>query len=83
MVLALIAAKAAKDRDGSKLGAFFVIVPGIWAMEILFLLIIVGYVAGLLILTSQRMRLTRSSLPIGVGIGAVTAGVLYAFAPLG
>ena len=32
MVLALIAAKAVKDRDGSKLGAYFAVVPGIWVM---------------------------------------------------
>jgi hypothetical protein len=83
VVLALIAAKAAKDRDGSKLGAYFVIVPGEWFMEIVFLLVIGCYVVGLLILTSQRMRLTRSSLPIGIGVGTVTAGVLYAFAPFG
>ena len=83
MVLALIAAKAVKDRDGSKLGAYFVVVPGLWVLEIVLLLVIVGYVAGLLILTSERVRLTRSGLPIGIGFGAVTAGVLYALAPLG
>ena len=83
MVLALIAAKAVKDRDGSKLGAYFAVVPGIWAMEILLLLVIAAYVAGLLILTSQRVRLTRWILPIGIGFGAVTAGVLYALAPFG
>ena len=83
MVLALIAAKAVKDRDGSKLGAYFVVVPGIWVMEILLLLVIAAYVAGLLILTSQRVRLTRWILPAGIGFGAVTAGVLYALAPFG
>jgi Domain of unknown function (DUF1707) len=83
MVLVLIAAKAVKDRDGSKLGAYFVIVPGIWVLEIILLLVIVGYVAGLLILTSQRIRLTRSSLPVGIGGGAVTAGMLYALVPFG
>jgi Domain of unknown function (DUF1707) len=83
MVLALIAAKAVKDRDGSKLGAYFAVVPGIWAMEILLLLVIAAYVAGLLILTSQRVRLTRWILPIGIGFGAAAAGVLYALAPLG
>jgi Domain of unknown function (DUF1707) len=83
MVLALIAAKTVKDRDGSKLGAYFAVVPGIWAMEILLLLVIAAYVAGLLILTSQRVRLTRWILPIGVGCGAATAGVLYALAPFG
>ena len=83
MVLALIAAKAVKDRDGSKLGAYFVVVPGIWVMEILLLLVIAAYVAGLLILTSERVRLTRWILPTGIGFGAVTAGVLYPLAPLG
>ena len=80
VVLALIAGKAAKDRDGSKLGAYFAV---IWPAEILLLLVIGGYVAGLLMLTSRRMRLTRSSLPIGIGAGAVTAGVLYAVTPFG
>ncbi len=83
MVLALIAAKTVKDRDGSKLGAYFAVVPGIWAMEILLLLVIAAYVARLLILTSQRVRLTRWILPIAIGFGAATAGVLYALAPLG
>jgi hypothetical protein len=83
MVLALIAAKAAKDRYGSKLGAYFVIVPGLWAMEIVLLLVIAGYVAGLFILTSERIRLARWGLPIGIGFGAVTAGVLYVLAPFG
>ena len=83
MVLALIAAKTVKDRYGSKLGAYFAVVPGIWAVEILLLLVIAAYVAGLLILTSQRVRLTRWILPIGIGFGAATAGVLYALAPLG
>ncbi|HEX7266356.1 MAG TPA: DUF1707 domain-containing protein [Streptosporangiaceae bacterium] len=82
-VLALIAAKAVKDRYGSKLGAYFVIVPEFWVLEFVLLLVIVGYVAGLLILTSQRVRLTRWGLPAGIGFGAVTAGVLYALAPFG
>jgi hypothetical protein len=83
MVLALIAAKAVKDRYGSKLGAYFVIVPEFWVLEILLLLVIVGYVAGLFILTSERIRLTRWGLPVGIGFGAVTAGMLYVLAPFG
>jgi hypothetical protein len=83
LVLALIAAKTVKDRLGSKLGAYFVVVPGIWVMEILLLLIIASYVAGLLILTSQRVRLIRWTVPIAIGLGAVTGGVLYALAPFG
>ncbi|HEY3981618.1 MAG TPA: DUF1707 domain-containing protein [Streptosporangiaceae bacterium] len=83
LVLALIAAKAVKDRAGSRLGAYFAVVPGIWAIEILLLLVIAAYVAGLLILTSRRVRLTRWILPAGTGLGAATAGVLYALAPAG
>jgi hypothetical protein len=83
LVLALIAAKAVKDRDGSRLGAYFVVVPGLWALEIVLLLVIVGYLAGLLILTSQRVRFTRWGLPGGIGFGALTAGVLYPLAPFG
>ena len=84
MVLALIAAKTVKDRLGSKLGAYFPVIPGVWALQIVLLLVIAAYVAGLLILTSRRrVRLARWILPIGIGFGAVTAGVLYALAPLG
>jgi Domain of unknown function (DUF1707) len=83
MVLVLIAAKAVKDRDGSRLGAYFVMVPGLWALEIVLLLIIVGYLAGLLILTTERVRFTRWGLPAGFGLGVVTAGVLYPLAPFG
>jgi len=84
MVLALIAAKAVKDRLGSKLGAYFPVIPPVWALQMLLLLVIAAYVAGLLILTSQqRVRLARWILPAAVGFGAVTAGVLYPLAPLG
>jgi hypothetical protein len=46
-------------------------------------LVLAAYVAGLLVLTSQRVRLARWILPTGIGLGAATAGVLYALAPLG
>ena len=84
MVLALIAAKTVKDRLGSKLGAYFPVIPPVWALQIVLLLVIAAYVAGLLILTSQqRVRLARWILPTAIGFGAVTAGVLYPLAPLG
>ncbi|MGH3395880.1 MAG: hypothetical protein ACRDPO_14450 [Streptosporangiaceae bacterium] len=83
LVLILIAAKAVKDRDGSKLGQYFVVVSGLWAMEILLLLVIAAYAAGPLVLTSRRLRLTRWSLPAAVGLGAITAGALYPLAPFG
>jgi len=81
-VLASLEGDPTAWRHG-KLGAYFVIVPEFWVLEIVLLLVIVGYVAGLLILTSQHVRLTRWGLPVGIGFGAATAGVLYALAPFG
>ena len=52
-------------------------------MDVGFLLILAGYVAGLLILTSRRVQFTRRVLPLALGIGALTAGVLYLLAPFG
>lgn len=83
VVLALTAATAVQQRIGSQLGGYFPVILPVWAMDVGFLLIIAGYVAGLLILTSRRVRLTRRVLPTALGIGALTAGVLYALAPFG
>jgi hypothetical protein len=83
VVLALIAATAVQERIGSQLGAYSPVILPIWAMDVGFLLIIAGYVAALLILTSRRFRFTRRVLPMALGIGALTAGVLYPLAPFG
>jgi hypothetical protein len=82
-VLALIAATAVQQRIGSQLGGYFPVILPIWAMDVGFLLILAGYVAGLLILTSRRGQFTRRILPLALGIGALTAGVLYPLAPFG
>jgi hypothetical protein len=47
------------------------------------LLIIAGYVAILLWLTSERAQLSRSTLAIGTGTGLLLGLVMYAVAPLG
>jgi hypothetical protein len=83
VVLALIAATAVQQRIGSQLGRYFPVILPIWAMDVGFLLIIAGYVAGLLILTCRRVVFTRRVLPLALGIGALTAGVLYLLAPFG
>jgi hypothetical protein len=83
VLLALIAATAVQQRIGSQLGAYFPVILPVWAMDVGFLLVVAGYVAGLLILTSRRVQFTRWILPVALGIGTVTAGVLYALAPLG
>jgi hypothetical protein len=84
LVLALIATKTVKDRLGSKLGFYFAIAPGEWVLQVVLLLLVLAYVAGLLILTSQRsVRLARGTLPTVTGLGAVTGGVVYALNPFG
>ena len=83
VVLALIAATAVQQRTGSQLGGYFPVILPIWAMDVGFLLIVAGHVAGLLILTSRRVQFTRRVLPLALGIGALTAGVLYSLAPFG
>ena len=40
---------AVKHRIGSQLGVYFPVIPPVWAMYAGFLLILAGYVAGLLI----------------------------------
>ena len=54
-----------------------------WPGEILILLIIAGYVAILLWLTSQRSQLSPSTLAVGTGTGLLLGLVMYAVAPLG
>ena len=83
MVLALIAATAVQQRIGSQFGGYFPVILPIWAMDVGFLLILAGYVAGLLILTSRRVQFTRRILATALGTGALTAGVLYPLAPFG
>jgi hypothetical protein len=83
VVLALIAATAVQQRIGSQLGAYFPVMLPVWAMDVGFLLILTGYVTGLLILTSRRVQFTRRVLPTALGTGALTAGLLYALAPFG
>ncbi len=83
VILGLIAATAVQQRIGSQLGKYSPVILPIWAMDVGFLLIIAGYVAGLLILTSRRVQFTRRLLPIALGIGALTAAVLYPLAPFG
>src|SRR5205823_8874447 len=78
-----VAATAVQERIGSQLGGYFPVILPVWAMDVGFLLIIAGYVAGLLILTCRRVQFTRRVLPLALGIGALTAGVLYAVAPFG
>lgn len=83
LIIVLIAAKAVKDRDGRQLGLYFSTSSTGWIMQIVLFGVISAYVAGLLILTSQRVRPIRWALPAVIGLAAVTAGILYPVDPFG
>ena len=75
IVLTLITARAVEDREGQKLGAYFHVagpVAGLMVPRAR------GYTAAILIITSQRIRLTSSTLAIAIGAGSLTGIALYA-----
>jgi len=79
VVLAVIAGHAVEERDGEELGAYFSSGAGM-PMSVLagiFAAALAGYAGAILILTSQRVRLTRSALPIVIGTGTLTGVALY------
>lgn len=78
VVLALIAAQAVQAREGQKLGAYF---HDFGIVRGALLLVVAGYAAVMLIATSDRVRLTRSTVPIAIGTATVV--VLFAFAGTG
>jgi hypothetical protein len=75
VVLALVAGEAVEAREGQKLGAYFHAGGKVAGVMVL---VIAGYTAAILILTSHRVRLTRSALPIAIGTGTLTGVALYA-----
>ena len=75
IVLALITAKAVEAREGEKLGAYF---HAAGKVAGLMFLVLAGYTAAIMILTSQRIRLRRSALAIAIGTGSLTGVALYA-----
>jgi hypothetical protein len=80
VVLAVIAGHAVEEREGEKLGAYFFSGAGMSmsALAGIFAVVLAGYAAAILIVTSQRVQLTRSALAIAVGSGTLTGVALYA-----
>jgi ABC-type multidrug transport system permease subunit len=75
VVLALVTGEAVEAREGQKLGAYFADGGKVAGVMVL---VIVGYTAAILILTSHRVRLTRSALPIAIATGTLTGVALFA-----
>ncbi len=75
LVLTLTAAIAVQAREGETLGVYFHdggIVTGVM------ILVLAGYAAGILAMTSARVRLTASALRIATAAGLLTGAALYA-----
>ena len=83
VVLALITGHAVQTREAEKLGVYFGqgLVGSSWLGAGILALTLAGYAAAILILTSQRVRLDRSVLPIAIGTGTLAAVAVYAQAP--
>jgi hypothetical protein len=54
-----------------------------WFAQIVFLVVMAGYVAAILALTAPRLRVAPATLAAGTGAGIVLGAVMYAVAPLG
>jgi hypothetical protein len=81
-VLALMAAKASAPRAGDN-GFTGPALQFAWFTEILFLVIMAGYVTAILVVTGRRPRVAPATLAIGTGAGIALGVVMYAVAPLG
>jgi hypothetical protein len=80
VTLAVIAGHAVEEGEGEKLGAYFSSGAGMptSVLASIFAVVLAGYAAAILMLTSQRVRLTRCALPVVLGTGTLTGVALYA-----
>jgi hypothetical protein len=82
LVAALVLVKAAVERHEFAQLAGRPALTGIWAGEIAFLIVIAGYLAGLLAITAQRPPASRAAVVIGIGTGVLLGVAVYALRPL-
>jgi hypothetical protein len=82
-VFALVLVKAEVERSEYAVHSGRAWLAGFWAGEIIFLLVIAAYVAGVLALTAQRPPFSPVALAIGTGAGAMAGLLMYALPPVG
>jgi hypothetical protein len=80
-ILALVLVKAAVERFGyaSAAGA----APFLWTGEIIFLVVVAAYVAGILAVTARRTSAAPATLVIGTAAGVAFGVLIFALGPLG
>ena len=81
-VLALILVKADVQRSEYAAPAGRPWPAGLWAGEIVFLVVAAAYITGLLAVTSRRPPVAPAALAIGTGAGLAMGLALYALPPL-
>jgi hypothetical protein len=82
LVAALVLVKATVERHEFAQLAGRPALTGIWAGEIVFQVVIAGYLAGLLAITAQRPPASRAAVVIGIGTGILLGLAVYALRPL-
>lgn len=81
-VVGLLAEKARVEHLEFAAAAHRPSLAGLWVGEVVFLLVIGGYAAGLLAVTASRAPARRTTLVIGGGAGALIGVLVYLLRPL-
>jgi hypothetical protein len=82
IVFTLVLVKAAAERSGTA-AARPPVLAGAWTGEVVFLVVLAAYVAGLLAVTARRPAAPPAALAVGTAAGAAAGLVLYALPPVG
>jgi hypothetical protein len=82
-VFALVLVKAEVERSEYAAHSGRAWLAGVWAGEIIFLVVIAAYVAGLLAVTARRPPFSPVALAIAAGAGAAAGLLMYALPPVG
>ena len=82
-VFALVLVKAEVERSEYAALSGRASLAGIWTGEIIFLVVIAAYVAGLLAVTARRPPFSPVALAIGTGAGVVAGLLMCALPPVG
>jgi hypothetical protein len=83
IVFALVLVKTAVARLEDAAPAERHVLAGLWAGEVLFLILLAAYVTGLLAVTARRPPAAPAALGIGVRAGAACGLVFYVLPPIG
>jgi len=82
-VFALVLVKAEVERSEYAARSGRAWLAGVWAGEVIFLVVIAAYVAGLLAVTARRPPFSPVALAIGAGAGVAAGLLMYALPPVG